>query len=121
VILTGSLLVACASASRSNPEPPQLPCDIGAVFRDVCQKCHTAPPENGAPISLVTYADTQAPFTEEPTYHDTPVYIVMGDALSAGVMPPPKSGVSITQTQRDAILAWVGAGAPPAPEGTHCP
>jgi uncharacterized membrane protein len=120
-----TLLVACAAIACSQPstpaDPPSLPCDVDAVLRGVCQQCHMPSPENGAPFPLVTYADTRAPFSAPPTYQDAPIWKVMGDVVEADAMPPDRSGVTITRDQRDVILAWVDAGAPPADAGTMCP
>ncbi len=89
------------------------------MLQDVCQSCHSAPPKNGAPFALVTGADTRRPFTAPP-YDNTPVWQVMGDAVSAKVMPPPESGVSLSPAQAAVIENWVAAGAP-AGDGGVCP
>ena len=62
---------ACTSSSETDAEE-QLPCDVAEVLHESCQTCHAAPPAAGVPLSLVTYADTQTPYTSEPLYHDTP-------------------------------------------------
>ena len=112
-------LAACAS--RSEPPPPDfnLPCDVAAVLRDVCQHCHTSPPQNDAPFPLITGNDTHQLFTAPP-YENAPIWQVMGDAVDAGVMPPPDAGVAITQAQRQVIIGWAAAGAPER-DGGVCP
>jgi hypothetical protein len=117
------LSAGCGSPSATSDAPDAsqtLPCDVAAVLRGVCQQCHSASPVNGAPIPLVTYADTQAPFTLPPTYDGTPTWKVMGDALMAGRMPPAFSGVTLTSSQRTTLLNWVGRGAPHGAAGA-CP
>jgi hypothetical protein len=111
-------LVACSNADIDAPIDA-LPCDVDAVLGAVCQKCHASPPIEGAPISLVTYADTQAPYTSEPLYDGTATWKVIGDQLSAGLMP--QAPVTISAADRAVLLDWVGHGAPPAPSGTTCP
>jgi hypothetical protein len=120
VLFAGSLatLVSCSS---SPPETaPALPCDVQAVLSEVCDVCHSSPPQNGAPISLVTYADTQAPFTALPTYDHAPTWKVMGDAVGSGLMPQPWPGVAFSAAQKQTLLSWVDAGAPPIAPGVEC-
>jgi hypothetical protein len=83
-------------------------------LQDKCQRCHRDPPENGAPFALITYADTQVK-------HDTtPRYELMQAAVTSGFMPfvaaeldPPVA--SLTCEQKETLLAWLEADAPPAP------
>jgi hypothetical protein len=89
------------------------------VLEDVCQRCHVDPPQNGAPFPLLTGADTRRSFSGAP-YDNAPIWQVMGDAVDAGVMPPPDSGVAITPAQRAVIVDWAAAGAP-ARDGGDCP
>jgi hypothetical protein len=119
-LFAGSLMTLLACSSTTD-EPPSPPCDVKAVLSEVCDTCHSSPPKNGAPFSLVTYADTQAPLTELPTYDHTPTWKVMGDAVSSGLMPQPWPGVTFTTNQRQTLLAWVAAGAPAMAPGTQCP
>ncbi|HEY2410296.1 MAG TPA: hypothetical protein VGI10_30030 [Polyangiaceae bacterium] len=113
-------LALASCASRSDPPGPDfvLPCDVAAVLQDVCQHCHTSPPQNGAPFPLLTGNDTQAPF--DPPYDNTPIWQVMGAAVDAGVMPPPDGGVDISQAEREVIIDWAAAGAPEG-DGGVCP
>jgi uncharacterized membrane protein len=119
-LVAGSLatLTACSSASDKAASPP---CDVEAVLSEVCDVCHSSPPKNGAPIPLVTYADTQALYTELPTYDHVPTWKVMGDAVQSGQMPEPWPGVTLSSDQRQTLLAWVDAGAPALAPGIECP
>jgi hypothetical protein len=119
-LLAASLttLVTCSPAAEPTAS---LPCDVQAVLSEVCDTCHSSPPKNGAPISIVTYADTQAVFTQLPTYDHVPTWRVMGDAVAAGVMPQPWPGVALSSGQKQTLLAWVDAGAPPLAPGAQCP
>src|SRR5580692_10111133 len=44
-----------------------LPCDVDTVLVGHCQQCHSNPPQYGAPMPLVTYADLQAPSHSNPS------------------------------------------------------
>src|SRR6266700_1217752 len=92
-VVVFGLASAAACASRAPPPDPDipLPCDVQGVLQDVCQHCHTKPPQNGAPFPLITGADTRRPFSGAP-YDNAPIWQVMGDAVDAGVMPPPEAG-----------------------------
>ena len=117
VVLSSSILAGCSSPAANEPE---LPCDVNAVLTHVCQTCHTSPPLHGAPFPLVTYADTQAPFSAPPTYDNTPTFRVMGDVVAAGVMPEQYPGVSITDAERKVIVDWAANGGHPKPAGATC-
>jgi hypothetical protein len=112
------IVLGCGPA---NDEPElALPCDVDLALRNVCQTCHTAPPKHGALVPLMTYADTQKPFTYLPSYDKTPTWIVIGDVIEAGWMPQPWPGVSMSLGERAALLEWVNDGAPPRQEGAQC-
>jgi hypothetical protein len=116
-----TLLVASTQLACTDPKPAEqmLPCDVDAVLQNVCQGCHTRPPKEGVPLSLVSYADTQLQ-RENPTDRSlVPTFQVMGELLRAGSMPQPPA--TITDEQQGVLLEWIDAGAPPAPRGTSCP
>lgn len=118
LVAAGWLATLTACGSTTDATVP-LPCDVQAVLGEVCDMCHSSPPKNGAPISLVTYADTQAIFTELPTFDHVPTWQAMGDAVQVGQMPP--AGVTLSSDQRQTLLTWVDAGAPASAPGTQCP
>ena len=90
-------------------------CDVEPILEARCQRCHTDPPQNGAPFPLLTYADTQA--------GDSPQrYEQMGAAISADFMPPQWLAVdppveALPCSEKHTLLEWVNQGAPPPPEG----
>lgn len=98
-------------------------CDAYKVINCVCQQCHQNPPLNGAPISLMTYEDTQKPFpfaastkhvwNQMQTDVSTFVMPYMGDP---NVSPPVKP---LTDEQFDTLLTWLMEGAHPE-GGTEC-
>lgn len=92
---------------------PYLPCEIAAVLAARCQHCHGAPPRFGAPRALVTWADTQALATDG----KTKMVDRMKALVSSGVMPPASApGGMLTPAEKSALLAWIDAGAPSAPQ-----
>jgi hypothetical protein len=85
------------------------------VLQRVCQQCHSAPPLNSAPFPLVTYDDTQV------VNNGKPIWQYMLVVLQNGTMPLPP--VKIDSTDRDTLIRWLNAGAPPrlAPGGCSEP
>ena len=78
----------------------------------MCQQCHAAPPRNSAPFPLVTYADTQVVASGKPLWS----YMIV--ALQNGVMPLPP--VQIAPADRDTLIRWLDAGAPPRSASDMC-
>jgi hypothetical protein len=88
-----------------------LPCDVAAVLRTKCQGCHGTRPINGAPVSLVTYAQTQAPGVRSPSQlvwqemqaraHDTTMTVM-----------PPRGQPALTSAEMASLDSWFAAGAP---------
>jgi hypothetical protein len=111
--------IALPGCGGSDPPEQSVPCDVNDVLVHVCQRCHSSPPADGVPISLVTYADTQASYSDMAAYDDTPVWKVMRDEVSRGLMPEPP--VVLGAKDRSTLLDWLSRGAPPAPPGTACP
>jgi hypothetical protein len=111
--------VAACGSGEQPADAPAIPCNVDVVLVQVCQKCHSSPPADGVPISLVTYEDTQAPYSDATTYHDTPTWRVMRDLVQQGLMPQPP--VTLDAADRTTLLQWLGQDAPPAPTGTKCP
>jgi hypothetical protein len=88
-----------------------LPCDVDTVLVGHCQQCHSNPPQYGAPMPLVTYADLQAPSHSNPSF---PVYQAVETRIhdDAAPMPqPPNPRLDATDTAT--IDSWVAASAPP--------
>ncbi len=91
-----------------------LPCDVAAVLQARCQTCHGAMPLFGAPMPLVTYADTQAPSR---TNASRKVWQAMSTRVHDPTSPmPPRSQPSLTTAELAALDAWFGAGAPSSME-----
>jgi uncharacterized membrane protein len=94
-------------------------CQVQTVLEQKCQRCHTDPPDNGAPFPLVTYEDTQVVDRREISRLQR-----MHDAVESEYMPatwmkldPPVQG--LTANERAVILDWASAGGEPT-GGTSC-
>lgn len=98
-------------------------CDAFRVINCACQQCHQNPPLNGAPIPLMTYEDTQAPYPLSTSTKRT--WQEMQASVSNGSMPftADKSIVPavkpLTTEQRATLLDWFAQGAH-AEGGTDC-
>jgi hypothetical protein len=86
----------------------ELPCDVQAFLVSRCQGCHANQPINGAPMSLVTYADLTA---------KNPVGVMVAERglirikATAARMPPPP-GAPATPAEIAAFGDWIAAGVP---------
>src|ERR1700760_1681726 len=52
-----------AADCPATPQTGDFPCAVFAVVHKKCNPCHQMPPLNGAPFPLLTYADTQSPYS----------------------------------------------------------
>jgi hypothetical protein len=90
-----------------------FPCDVEAALKAKCRRCHTLPARHGAPFPLLTWQQTQQAF------RGTPIAGHMGRAVKSGFMPyrinanPPIE--PLTESEKQAIIAWVEAGAEQTP------
>lgn len=93
-------------------------CQAERVLRESCQRCHSDPPQNDAPFSLVTYEDTQQPFGVDKLRWQR-----MQEVVESGFMPlrrasdPP--GELISCEQKKTLLGWLAQCAEPE-GGTQC-
>jgi hypothetical protein len=88
-----------------------FPCNVEAVLKAKCHTCHIAsePRPMGAPFSLITYADTQAPYKGMPSLK---IYQVMKTAVESGFMPLSTSPTGpLLADEKTTLLAWLNAGA----------
>lgn len=93
------------SAPRTD-DSDLIPCGPRSVLENVCQHCHSFPTQNDAPFPLVTYSDIMINRGEGITRD------LMIAQLNARRMP--LAPVTITDDQRDTLLAWLESGAPAA-------
>jgi hypothetical protein len=112
------------SDEASLSDTPVPWCDAYRIINCVCQQCHQNPPIHGAPIPLMTFADTQAPYP--PSSTKTKVWQTMQDAVSTRFMPytgdktvmPPVKPLS--DHDYDTLLSWFAQGATDL-GGQDCP
>jgi Copper type II ascorbate-dependent monooxygenase, C-terminal domain/Copper type II ascorbate-dependent monooxygenase, N-terminal domain len=103
---------ADGAAGAAGGAASRLPCDVGAVLAAKCQTCHGAKPIYGAPMSLMSYGDTQAPLVSNPTL---PVWQMMRTRIHSATAPMPPSGQPpLASAELAALDGWLGAGAPAA-------
>jgi hypothetical protein len=92
-------------------------CDVGPIVNARCLDCHSSPPRFGAPMSLVTYADTQA---DSAQYPGQKIYQRMAARVADPRLPMPQPpNAPLTAEQIAAIQGWAGAGAPQG-DATTC-
>ena len=103
------------ASDANDAAAPVTWCAAYQVINCVCQQCHRNPPLNGAPIPLVTYADTQAHFPLSVSKNR--VWQTMQKVISTDFMPymgdptiKPKV-LPLTPDQKQLMLDWLGQGA----------
>jgi uncharacterized membrane protein len=94
-------------------------CQVRTVLEEKCGRCHSDPPDHGAPFSLATYEDTQVADRK-----GTLRFERIRDAVDSEYMPatwvkldPPVE--SLTENERAVILDWAEGGGEPT-GGTGC-
>jgi hypothetical protein len=106
-LLAAPAASTCGSGSGSGSN---LPCDVDAVLRAKCQGCHNTTPLFGAPMSLVTYDDTQKPAV---TNSAVKVWQMMQTRVHGTTSPmPPIGQTALTSTELSALDTWFSSGAP---------
>jgi uncharacterized membrane protein len=92
----------------TSPATGTIPAAVSTVLQDKCQACHGVTPMNGAPISLVTYADVHIDFGPVPTYQ------VMDILIQPGSDPhmPFESAPPLTPAEFTTLETWLGECAP---------
>jgi hypothetical protein len=88
-------------------------CEVLAVLRAKCQRCHDAPPKHGAPFPLLTYAHTQA---EYPPGSGQAVHRRMLTMIRYRTMPPLTLELeppveALDARELDVLLPWLEDGA----------
>lgn len=88
-------------------------CEARATIEAKCQRCHGSVPANGAPFSLLTYADTQR---EHAPGSGIPMYRRMSDMIRERRMPPVELAIEpavepLDLYEQDVLLVWLEEGA----------
>ena len=101
-------------------------CDVLAIMVAKCQRCHSDPPQHGAPVPFMNYEDTQAPYyMTDQTFSDAMVFAVDNDFMPylglngppTNLMPPVEK---LPADEKATLLGWLKQGALPE-GGTNCP
>ncbi len=99
------------AAGIQNTVAGDLPCDVAALLTDYCVTCHSNPPLQGVPLSLLSYADLTAPYKGSTAAQIA--VLRMKDAAApmpqTGMLPPDKIAI---------LENWVNSGMPPGSCGT---
>jgi hypothetical protein len=96
---------ADGTAQEVREDRVEIPCEPRLVLQTTCQRCHSLPPQNGAPFPLVRRSDVLA------SREGTVVRELMIQQLEAGRMP--LTPVTMEAEAREVLLEWLRAGAPP--------
>lgn len=87
-----------------------MPCEVSAVLSTYCWACHGPTPAGGAPQSLVTLAQLQAPSPSDSSQSNGARAVArMADTASP---MPPAGNPGPTVAEQSAFAAWVDAGMP---------
>jgi hypothetical protein len=89
-----------------------FPCEIEAVLKAKCHTCHVMPPINGAPMSLLTWADTQNLASGSTTIK---IWQQASTYVASGYMPFITSPTGpLSDAEKAILLPGLQDGAPPA-------
>ena len=79
------------------PDPPPHFADVDPIIQNRCAACHNDQPDAAWPLQT---------YEEVAQWAD----VVKGDLLRC-TMPPADGGISMTEDERQAVLAWTSCGA----------
>ncbi|MDC8003645.1 hypothetical protein POV27_06250 [Aureisphaera galaxeae] len=107
-------LYACTSNTFDDISEPMEPVqeeetvtfqDVRFVFENICQACHSNPPQNGAPMPLVTYNDVRNAVLDRGLLDR-----ISRQEGAPGLMP--LGGPRLPQETIDLIMQWSADGLP---------
>jgi hypothetical protein len=104
------------SGPRTKADGPSgLPCNVDTILAKNCRKCHSDPPQYGAPMPMLTWDDLQKP---APAFEKYKVNELVALKIDDDLNPmPPAPNPRLSEGDRDIIKSWVAAGAPKDPVG----
>lgn len=106
----------------ADASPRPFPCDVEAVLRAKCQRCHNSPavldrcyPAKTClhgPFPLLTWSDTHQVYAEKP------IFVRMREAVASGYMPFQSNDITpptapLEPGEKETLVAWTTACAPP--------
>ena len=90
--------------------PSGIPCDVDAILAANCRKCHSDPPQYGAPMPLLTWDNLHAAAPSDASKH---VYEMAAQKIADDAEPmPPPPNARLSASDRSVVTAWAAAGAP---------
>jgi len=100
-------------------------CEAYEVMQRKCHRCHGDPQLNGAPFSLLTWADTQEKYSNTKQRYQRMQDVVTsgfmpyveGNSLTVPIMPPVEP---LSVEEKATLLQWLSEGAPRESDST-CP
>ncbi|MBS2016746.1 MAG: peptidylglycine alpha-amidating monooxygenase [Deltaproteobacteria bacterium] len=107
-------------SSTTPPSTTGLPCDVDKVLANNCRKCHSSPPQFGAPFPLVTHGDLTAPSKGDPSKKIYDLVLAKTGSTGPDVMPPPPNA-PLSAADRAVLSGWVAGGAPSSTESCTAP
>lgn len=110
---SSGLPAAGASGAGAAGSGAGVPSDVAQIVSAHCSVCHGAKPQGGAPMSLVSLADFQAPAKS----NMQPLYTVIPSRINATDqtrLMPPVGTTTLTAAELKTFNTWLTAGAPGA-------
>jgi hypothetical protein len=107
------IAVGCGDdGAGTMPEPPaELPQDVDGALEANCRPCHSRPTLRFAPMSLVSWDDTQKP---TPSDASVAVFEMMEQRIQSEKFPmPPEREPPMSDSDRATLLDWIADGALP--------
>ncbi len=118
---TSAVTPGADGGSSGAPGAPQgsLPCAVDAVLAQNCRKCHSSPPQYGAPMPMATLADLHAPAKSDPARQ---VYELVAQRIADDAKPmPPPPNMRLADADRQTLASWAQAGAPASNDSCAAP
>ena len=108
-------------------QPPVAFCAAFEVVVAKCQRCHTDPPEFGAPVPFLSIDDFHRPYggRDSMEYFEAAIGQVENDLMPYRALNDPPTSLmppveALTSDEKATLLGWLKQGAKPE-GGTDCP
>ena len=101
VVSNGQLLRLASGAGAMSPDEATWTSTVEPVHAAVCSKCHS-PSGSGLDSSRIDLSTYSAWSARKPSIYRR----VVTNAATPAQMPPPSSGLALTDAQRTAVEAW---------------
>ena len=108
-----------SSGGTSSGGPTGLPCDVEKVLADHCWKCHSAPPQFGAPMPLTSHAALVGPAKSDASKK---AYELVGKRIHDDQAPMPQApNPRLGAAELATLDGWIAKGAPSSTETCNTP